>query len=453
MRTAEKAQAGSAPRARSNGTGPAIAVLVGIAVVGFALPLALTAHYRAIGIPRSDDWSYLVTLFRLVDQGHLSFNHWVSMSLVGQLLVAAPVALVWTRDIGALQVTTALLGVVGLGALGGDRTHAGRLVARRAPRGGRRRRRPALGSALGEFHDRRPGVRLLVGGAAPRDDRPPASPCVDRTADRRRRGGMVRLHDPSVRDRHGDRSAHDSRSSSGRRAATEPASDVGSSSERWPASRPSRSSPGGIPCPTDGRSPPRSRVPARSGGPSSRAPGSSGSSGSSASPSSVGPDRWRVFVGSGPRHRSSAPRSARPRHSGSRSPPRGPPATRSSATTSCATARSPTSCSSGDGPTSCPDRRGPALVLLASVAGLVLVLVTVPPVVATARRLRARDLTSLEPVTLLLGLAIAGYSAAYLLAVATRLQVYDRYALPLDRGRRPRARVEPPRGPRPRCTG
>ncbi len=72
-----------------------------------------------------------------------------------------------------------------------------------------------------------------------------------------------------------------------------------------------------------------------------------------------------------------------------------------------------------------------ALVLLASVAGVVLVLVVVPPLVATARRLRTRDRTSIEPVTLLLGLGTAGYSAAYLLAMATRLQVYDRYALPL----------------------
>ena len=77
----------------------------------------VAAHYGALDIPRSDDWSYLLTLFRLVDHGVLGFNNWVSMTLVGQLALAAPVALVFPRSITAIHVASALLGFVGLVAL------------------------------------------------------------------------------------------------------------------------------------------------------------------------------------------------------------------------------------------------------------------------------------------------------------------------------------------------
>ena len=46
---------------------------------------SIASHYGAMGIPRSDDWSYLLTLFRWVDTGELTFNGWVSMTLVGQI--------------------------------------------------------------------------------------------------------------------------------------------------------------------------------------------------------------------------------------------------------------------------------------------------------------------------------------------------------------------------------
>ena len=80
-------------------------------------PLVVAAHYGALDIPRSDDWSYLLTLFRLVDHGVLGFNNWVSMTLVGQLALAAPIALVLPRSITAVHVASALLGFVGLVAL------------------------------------------------------------------------------------------------------------------------------------------------------------------------------------------------------------------------------------------------------------------------------------------------------------------------------------------------
>jgi hypothetical protein len=117
-RDSEPMQTDARDAPRDDGrTGPAVGALVAIALVGLALPLVLAAHYHALGIPRSDDWSYLVTEFRWMDSGRLSFNHWVSMSLVGQLVLGAPIAAFLPRDIGALQVATAALGTVGLAAV------------------------------------------------------------------------------------------------------------------------------------------------------------------------------------------------------------------------------------------------------------------------------------------------------------------------------------------------
>src|SRR6478672_12171373 len=98
-------------------TARSVGWLVAVVVAGLVMPLLVAAHYHALGVPRSDDWSYLVTEFRWIDTGRLSFNHWVSMSLVGQLVLGAPIAAFLPRDIGALQVATAALGTVGLAAV------------------------------------------------------------------------------------------------------------------------------------------------------------------------------------------------------------------------------------------------------------------------------------------------------------------------------------------------
>ena len=84
----------------------AIAVLV---VVGGVLPVLVAQHSGALGIPRSDDWSYLTSLFRWTDGGGLRFNGWVSMTLVGQLGLAAPVAIASGRSIVAVHVAAAAL--------------------------------------------------------------------------------------------------------------------------------------------------------------------------------------------------------------------------------------------------------------------------------------------------------------------------------------------------------
>jgi hypothetical protein len=89
-------------------------VVLLLGFLGVAVPVLVARHYGAIGIPRSDDWSYLLTLFRWVDRGKLSFNGWVSMTLVGQVALAAPFAAISGRDITTIQLFTAVLGFVGL---------------------------------------------------------------------------------------------------------------------------------------------------------------------------------------------------------------------------------------------------------------------------------------------------------------------------------------------------
>jgi hypothetical protein len=71
------------------------------------------------------------------------------------------------------------------------------------------------------------------------------------------------------------------------------------------------------------------------------------------------------------------------------------------------------------------------LVLLGSVAGIVVVLAAVPFAVDMGRRIRERDFTPRDPSVAVLGWVIAGFAAAYSLAIATGLPLYDRYALPI----------------------
>ncbi len=110
----------STPPSTHPSTGLDRRVLGGVAVllvVGWLLPVLLASHFGALGIPRSDDWSYLLTLFRWVDHGRIDFNDWVSMTLIGQLVVAAPVVAVVGRSVWAVQVLAAVIGWAGLVAL------------------------------------------------------------------------------------------------------------------------------------------------------------------------------------------------------------------------------------------------------------------------------------------------------------------------------------------------
>ncbi len=99
--------------------------LVLIGAVGLAVPLIAAHSYGALGIPRGDDWSYLETLFRFAHHGALDGNSWVSMTLLGQLVVAVPVVRVFGDSITAVQIGVA---VAGFGGLVATMTLGGRLV-------------------------------------------------------------------------------------------------------------------------------------------------------------------------------------------------------------------------------------------------------------------------------------------------------------------------------------
>ena len=85
-----------------------------VIAVGVAVPLLVASHHGALNIPRSDDWSYLRTLFRWSEHGTWDFNGWVSMTLVGQVAATRPVVAVFGSSIAAVRIATAILGGLGL---------------------------------------------------------------------------------------------------------------------------------------------------------------------------------------------------------------------------------------------------------------------------------------------------------------------------------------------------
>ncbi len=111
-RTASTATGGGpAPRSR---TLELVGIVALLGFLGVVVPVVIASHYGALGIPRSDDWSYFLTLFRWVDSGKLSFNGWVSMTLVGQVAIAAPIVKIAGHSFTAIQLFTSMLGLVGL---------------------------------------------------------------------------------------------------------------------------------------------------------------------------------------------------------------------------------------------------------------------------------------------------------------------------------------------------
>ena len=86
------------------------------AVLGGALLLTLLppAVHGAIGVARNDDWDFSRSLFSSVESGHLVVDPWSSAMLWGHLIWAWPVVEGLGESRAALQVATALVGVVGL---------------------------------------------------------------------------------------------------------------------------------------------------------------------------------------------------------------------------------------------------------------------------------------------------------------------------------------------------
>lgn len=85
-----------------------------IVLVGAVLPALIAQREGALALPRSDDWSYLLSLFRWVDDGVLGFNNWAGTTLIGQLALAAPIAALFPRSITAVHVASAVVSGLGL---------------------------------------------------------------------------------------------------------------------------------------------------------------------------------------------------------------------------------------------------------------------------------------------------------------------------------------------------
>jgi hypothetical protein len=86
-----------------------VLILGGLAL----LPLVVAGSTGAWGLPRNDDWSYSDLLWRWAENGDLRLGGWESMTLVGQLVAAWPIAKLAPRDAASLQVFTAVVGFVG----------------------------------------------------------------------------------------------------------------------------------------------------------------------------------------------------------------------------------------------------------------------------------------------------------------------------------------------------
>ena len=76
--------------------------------------LLISAAAGAVGIARSDDWSYLLTQFEFAESGQFVLNNWAVTMLIGQTLMAAPVVMALGSNITVLQGFVAALS---LGAL------------------------------------------------------------------------------------------------------------------------------------------------------------------------------------------------------------------------------------------------------------------------------------------------------------------------------------------------
>ena len=88
------------------------ALVVSAAWIGFVW--AITSAGGAVGIPRSDDWSYLLTQFDFAKTGDFILNNWAVTMLVGQTMVAAPTVALIGESITALQLLVATFSVLAL---------------------------------------------------------------------------------------------------------------------------------------------------------------------------------------------------------------------------------------------------------------------------------------------------------------------------------------------------
>lgn len=92
----------------------AAAVVVGL---GAVLPALVTALGGGFGLTRNDDYAFLATMRVFVEHGTFQLRGPADMTLIGQILLAWPVAKVTSSSTTALELTTLAVGTIGLGAL------------------------------------------------------------------------------------------------------------------------------------------------------------------------------------------------------------------------------------------------------------------------------------------------------------------------------------------------
>jgi hypothetical protein len=92
----------------------AVAVIVGF---GALLPALVTVAGGGFGIARNDDYAFLATTRVFAEHGTFQLRGPADMMLIGQVLLAWPVARLTSGSTTALQLTTLAVGTVGLLAL------------------------------------------------------------------------------------------------------------------------------------------------------------------------------------------------------------------------------------------------------------------------------------------------------------------------------------------------
>jgi hypothetical protein len=90
-------------------------IVIGLIAVGVALPAAIALWSHAFGIPRYDDWAYRRVLSDFVLTGHMSLVGWGAMTLVGQILWAAPFAAVLGAQAWVAGFSVAIASAIGIG--------------------------------------------------------------------------------------------------------------------------------------------------------------------------------------------------------------------------------------------------------------------------------------------------------------------------------------------------
>ena len=93
-----------------------VGIMAGLVLVGVALPIGLALWSHAFAIARYDDWAYRRVLLEFVRTGHIALVGWGAMTLVGQILWAAPFVLVLGANPWVPGVTVAVASTIGLGS-------------------------------------------------------------------------------------------------------------------------------------------------------------------------------------------------------------------------------------------------------------------------------------------------------------------------------------------------